>query len=404
MEQQESPSPSILPGSTSKCSINLRSTDLEREEAMFISFTVTNAHATASVTLINGPFHVFDYLRISVNNGNQTFTVDNVDSIREIMGETYLNYGLFVYEDSAFVRNETTTSAGITIAAGATATFYYPLDPIISWAGTCVQGEITNLEIDVRATSEQTSAGGSGYLFKCSTDAAMWTRALVTIADLKFVRSFTKLNSAQQLVRFMGSVSNSVPIRFVHWKVHPIILKEGTANSGDTVVKKLSDIYKADTIQHVSFTIRKTQTAFNGADCGKEYSGYRYLGWKWRELNKGGTSKTLDMSDARKLREFESKQYRNEYGRKQLPIELLTDNTNTFAQYFLRLTRMNFDYLPVEQAHEVLRYTNSNQDDYEITLYCNATVGSSCQWMAYVTVAEVYEYDRNNGQLKLINA
>jgi len=394
--------PSILPGSSSRVDVNLKSTDLEREEAHYIRMVVANSHGTAAITLPFGVFSVLEYMKIQVNNGSQTFTVDNVDTWREMYNEWLMNCGLFIYEDSSFVRNETTTSAGITIAALSSATFYLPLDLVLTFAGTCIQGEINSIGIDIRATAEQSNVANTGYLFKSATDVNVWGRTYITISDINYIRSFTKLNSGQQLVKSLGSMNASVPVRFVHWKVHPIILKEGTANSGDTVVKKLSDIYKSDLIQHISFTIRKTQTAYNGADCAKEFSGFNYIGWKWRELNKGGQAKTLDLTDKRKLRDFEFKQYRNEFGRKQLPLVHLADSTDTFAQYLLRLTRINFDYLQVEQSHEVIRYTNSNSEDYEITLVANATVGSSCQWMAYVVVAEVYEFNRKDGTLTLI--
>jgi hypothetical protein len=392
----------INPGTTTKIDVLYNSPNFEQEIGHYIVCDIANAHATATLTLKNGTINLFDEITFSPNGSNYKIEIKNLSQIREITSEYYLNMGLNIYEDSSFIRNEFNTFSGISIPPASSVTVYYHLDPIISWAGTCIKDEIRSMQIDMQCTPEQANAGKTGKYFASSADTNLWTAANITLKNITYVRNFAMLrNPAALLVKLFASVPKGVPIRQVHWRVEERVLYTGSwlLSAGDSFSTKLSDMYKTGKIQHISPFVRPVVTAYNSAECCKEYSGHKFIGWKVRELNTGGDEKELDMTDARKLREFELKQYRNEYGRKQLPLEIFNDGTNLMSKYFLRMSRINFDYLQVENTHEVVRYTNSNLSDYDVTFNALGNAGSMCELCVSVVIAEELDFDRNTGTL-----
>jgi hypothetical protein len=389
----------IGPGTSTQITVNFNSPYFEQEVGHYVQCIVANAHATATLTLKNGPLNIFDSVTLIPNASNYKIELKKIAQIKEIISEYYLNMGLNIYEDSSFVRNEFTTFSGIAIGPASEVQVYYPLDPFLSFAGTCVKDEIRQLQIELQCTATPANATVAGRCFLSSTTANLWTEANVQLKNIAYVRNFFMIQNPAQLVKMFASIPKELPLRHVNWRVEEKVLRTGSWNVGDSWNGKLSDIYKNDLIQHISFVVRPIASNYNDAECCKEYSGYNYIGWKWSTLGRGGDERALDMTDKRFLRDFELRQYRNEFGRKQLPLEILTDSTNLFTKYFLRMTRINFDYMQVENTHEVIRFTNSNLQDYDITVNANGNAGSNCELVAFTAVAEPFDWNKQNGQL-----
>jgi hypothetical protein len=389
----------ISPGTQTVINVLFNSPNWEQELGHYCVFDLYNKHATATLTLKHASFAIFDEIYLSPNGSNYKIELKNLSQIREIISEYYLNQGLNIYEESSFVRNEFTTFNGIAIAPSSSKQIYYPLDPFISFAGTCIKDEITSLQIDLRCTADQSNAAKTGKYFLSSTTVNLWTEANIELRNITYVRNFVILKNPNLVVKLFGSLPKAMPVRRVHWRVEERVIYTGSWNVGDTYNTKLSDIYKTSKIQHLSVFVRPIASAFNDAEIGKEYSSYNYILWKWRQLNTGGDEKELDMTDVRKLRDFELKQYKNEFGRKQLPLELLTDPANLMTKYFLRMTRINFDYLAVENTHEAVRYTDTANQDYDLTFNAGGNAGSNCELCVAMVIAEELEYDKATGRL-----
>ena len=392
----------ITPGTTTNMNINMKSEYLEQEVAHYIKFTLANAHASADLILQN-IYSVFDLVSVYCNDSEVKLEIKSIEQLREIYSEWLLNMGLNIYEESSFVRNEFNTFAGITIPFGTEKVLYWPIDPILSFAGVSLNKSIDKLYIEVRATPEQANVGTTCNYFKSSTAANAWTVATIQLKNIKYVRQYVKLNSLAQ-VQPLFNIPKDIPMQHVHWKVETFKLYTGTWVGGSTsITTKLSDIYRSNMIQHVSLAVRPVASAYNSAEAVKEYSGYNYIGWRTRTLNNGGTEFTVDMTDARLLRDYELKQLRNEYGRKQLPVEIVTDAANLMSKYYTRNTRLNFDFMQVEDKHEVVRFTNSTNADYNIEVFANTTVSGTCDLMAYVVIAQVLNWNKTTGKFETVN-
>jgi hypothetical protein len=108
------------------------------------------------------------------------------------------------------------------------------------------------------------------------------------------------------------------------------------------------------------------------------------------------------MTDSRLLRDYEMKNYSLEFGRKQLPIEVWKDTT-LLNRFYLRNTRLTFDWTQVENAHEVVRRTDSVSEDYDITLYANSDdAGTDADVVVFMVIAEEYEFNKD-GSIKKLN-
>jgi hypothetical protein len=154
----------------------------------------------------------------------------------------------------------------------------------------------------------------------------------------------------------------------------------------------LSDILKRSGIQYIVPVIRIDATAYNDTNAQKEFSGFNYIGYKYRQLF--GDKLTVDMTDKRILQKREMENYFSMFGRKQLPPEVWK-NTTDLSHYYLRLGRITFDNMVVENAHEVVYTTDSTQEDYDITLYANANVGSTCDVIVFMIYAETFQFNGN---------
>lgn len=386
-------------GTTTAIDIKFNSRDFEQEVSHYLVYDIKNASATEAVTFKNGALNHWEELVLIINDSTQKIEIDSHAQVREIVADYYLEkYGLDIWEGTSFVRNEFNTYAGLTVPTSSTVKFYYDLSPFIDFAKTTVRGQIRNMRIELKATSEPANASKAGKLFVSSTTSPAYTASNITFQNINYVRQFAIVQNPALLVGFL---SQDAPVKKVHWKVTERVMYSGSwlASNNDTANFKLSDVRKCNNIQHISLAVRPIPSAYNDAECCKEYSGYHWIGWKWRELDTS-EERELDMTEPRFLREHEFQQYHNEYGRfKQLPLEIFTDSGNLFSKYYLNLTRLNFDYLQLNSDHEVVRNTSSINQDYDITVNANGDVGANCELVVRIVQAEVYEFDKKSGQV-----
>jgi hypothetical protein len=396
---------SIKAGDTVNVDLKFNSDRVEIEKRHFLKYNIKNAHATDTINFPQSSLAHWQQVNFIINNGEKKIEVKGVHTIREIVGDYWMNLGVNIYEESSFVRDgEFETYAGVAVGPVGTKEFYFPLDPLISFAGTCVKGEILDMRLELTALSEQSNTAEAGRYCKSSSTTNLWTVANITIDNLCHIREYTEIRDPNLLVYFMKSLDPKIPIRLVNWVVDRKVVYTGAWNVGSSWNGKLSEITKMGKIQHLSVVAEPVIAATNSAECCKEYSGHHFIGYKHVELNRGNDGKTIDMTDLRKLRDFEIKQEKNEYGQKKLPKELYTDSTNLMNKYFLRQTRITFDDIKVEDTHEVVRFTDPNVQDYELTIQANGNAGSNCNLVIYVVRAEEYEFDRATGRPKLIGA
>lgn len=389
----------VSPGSTTSISITINPRDVEEEIEHYLVYDVENKDATQNCTFLRGALTHWENIVFTVMDSSEKVEITSLDQVKEIFSEWFLTKGLNIYEDTSFMRNEIDTFAGITVTNSAQVKCYYPLSPLLNFAKVTLKGTITKIKIDLRATAEPSNAKDACIICKSSAATACYTKAKIAFNDLRYVRQFNVIADPRMQI---GALASDVPIRFVHWKTESKTLYSGAWTSGvSSTTFKLSDIAKRSNVQHVSFVVRDNCTAYNDANAQEEYSGFFWIGYKYRELF--GENKEVEMTDARLLRDFEMKQYSNEFGRKQLPVAVWKTNTDPLTKYYTRMTRLNFDNIVVENAHEVIRKTDSEKADYDITLYSNGTVSSDCDVVAIMVYAEVFEYSKDGKISKLTN-
>lgn len=387
----------VTPGSTTSCNIKINGRNIEQEESHWLVYEMYNSSAVQSAKFLRGPLTHFDKITITISNSRDKIELDGIDDIIEIISEEMLNYGFNIYENTAFWRNnEYDTFAGVTVTNTAPVTFYYPIWALVNYAKTTLRGSIEDLKIDLRATPAPSSAKECALICQSSAVTSAYTTSAISIQNLRFVRHFSILTDPRLIV---GALASDVPIRDVHFRTESKVVRSGSWNLGDSVTFKLSDILKRNNIQHLSVVVRKNATAFNDADAQKEFSGSNFICWKWRQLF--GEKLELDFgnaTDKRLLQKFERDQYKLNFGRQQLPLELWKQS-NDFPKYWLRMTRINFDFVQVENAHELFRTTDSVNEDYDITLFAGANVGTDCDVVVHLVYGDVFEYDKKNGQI-----
>ena len=390
---------SIQPGTTTVIDVKFNSKNWEQEINHYLTYNVKNASGTSDVTFKNGALNHFHKLKIIPNNSEANIEIENLAAVKSIVADFYLRrYGLDIYEGTSFVRDEWTTFNGITVASGASVKFYYDLAPFLDFAKTTIRGQITGLRIELEATPEPSNVKESGKYFLSSDTNAPFLASNITFENINYVRQYAIVSNPALLVGFLSA---DKPIRKVHKKVYEYVKYTGSwrASNGDSYSCKLSDIRKSDRIQHLEVSARPVASAYNDTECCKEYSGYNWVGWKWRQLNTSDEYE-LDMTDKRILKEHEIQQYHNEYGRlKQLPAELFNDAAHAFTKYYLPMTKVSFDVLQEISDHEVVRYTSSNQQDYDLEFFPNGDVGTNVELVFRVVVAEPMEFDKKSGQL-----
>lgn len=394
---------SVEPGTTTVIDVKFNSTKFEQENAHYLKYDVKNTSSTVSVTFKNGALNHFSKIKLIPNNSDKAIEIDNLASVKAIVAHYYLNnYGLDIYEGLNFIRNEYNTFNGITVGTSSSTTFYYDLAPFIDFAKTTIKGQISSLRIELEATPEQANVGKSGYLFASSSDAMSYTKDTISFQNINYIRNYSVISNPNLLVGFL---STDKPVKKINWKAFEYVKYTGSWNKsdGDSFSCKLSDIRECHNIQHVEVIWRPTVTAYNSAECCKEYSGHHWIGWKWRQLNTSDEYE-LDMTDQRMLKNHEIQQYHNEYGRfKQLPPEIFNDASNLMTKYYLPMTRIDFDYLQSMVDHEIVRNISSINQDYDLTFYANGEAGDSGQLVFRIITAEELEFDKKTGQLTKVN-
>jgi hypothetical protein len=388
----------LSPGQSTIIDLKFNSSDPEIELSHWMVYEKENKHATSSLLCRRGSLNDFSEVFISTNgSSDKQVSIEGKNAlslVRTIISDYFLNMGLNIYEDTSFIRNEVLTTAGVTIPAASSVVSYYPLDPFISFARTSIQGDISTMRIELRMTAAPQTIAEHGKLGKSSTNVALWNTTNLAFNDLKYVRNYLIVKNNllfNNSVKFLSGVDPKVPIKHTQWKVgEDRIFYTGNWDNTVHVNFKLSDLFKSNKIQFLVAYIAPQAATYDDTLAEVEYSGSEWILWKTRELN-GGQEKIVDMTDQRRLRDFELKQYRNMYGRQHLPVELF-EGTNSFAKYFLRRTVLNFDYLQEEAGHEVLRTTSTNQIDYDIDFYGVGSVGQPCEFHVAAIYCDEYDY------------
>lgn len=382
----------VKPGATVSFNINYNSPDWEQEYRHYFYYGITNASTTDTITFKRGPIDHFEQIVITINDSSQTITLKN-PAIREITSDWFLNEGLKMYQGRYFCFEEFSTFNGVSIAPNTTHYFYFPLDYLLSFAGTCIKGEIRNIKFDLTVLSEQSNAQNANKFCYSSSALNLWTQANISLVNLTYLRNFVLIYNPSLYVKLIGSLPSNVPLEHFTLNVpQEKVLYTGTWMTGQNFVIKASDIWKGNRIQNFSFYVRTLATGFNDATACLEYSGPNYLGWKVRQLNLGGNEKTLDLTDPRRQKNYAIKQYSLKYGRQQAPQAIWDTPSEQMTKYLIRMTHIDFDWLQEEQMHEVERMTDTNNSDWEITIVALGDVGANCQLVCCPVVSETYNY------------
>lgn len=395
---------SVSPGGTVTFNININSPDWEQEIAHYFYYGIKNSHATDSLNFKQGPKYHFEQMVITVNDSASTITL-KLPAICEIMSDWFLNKGLRMYEERYFCFEEFNTFNGISVGPNSTKYFYYPLDMFISFAGTCVKGEIRNLKFDLTVLSEQSNAAKASKYATCSGTTNLWTVSNLSMVNLTYIRNFALIQDPNLRISLIGSLPSNVPLRHFTLNVPMPIEKTiytGPLMTGQTVNLKASDIYKGRKIQAFSVWGRKIGTAFNDANACMEYSGPNHIGYKVRQLNTGGNEKELDLTDGRRMKQYAMNQYNNRYGRVQLPQAFWDTPSELMSKYFVRMTQITFDWLQEEQMHEVERTIDTSLQDWDITIVALSDIGTNCELCVCPVIAETYDYDKKTGLLQML--
>jgi hypothetical protein len=394
----------IVPGGSTVIDLKIGQRDPEVEGSHWIVYDKKNNHATASLVCKRGSLNDFSEVIISTNDGSdRQVNITGqyaLSTIRSIISDYFLNMGINIYEDSSFIRDELDAFNGITIGPTLSKKMYYPVDPFVSFAKTQIQGDIRSLRIELRATAEPGSIASHARVCTSSTTVALWTETNLEFNDIRYIRNYVIVSNPVLRNKFLSGIDPKIPIKHTQWKVEDKLLYTGVWDDTAHVNTKLSDIYKSRKIQAIYPYVVGIATAYNSTECEKEYSGYQNILWKHRELT-NGNEKTVDMTDARRLREHEIRQYRHMYGKQHLPIELFGATENDFKKFFLRMSMINFDYLQEEAGHEVLRYVDSLNQDYELDFYGAQELngGSNCELRCAVVYLEEFDYVKNGSNV-----
>ena len=392
----------IEPGTTTIIDIKFNSTKYEQEIAHYLKYDVNNKSPTVGVTFKNGALNHWSKIKMIPNDSEKAIDVENLASVKANVAHYYLNtYGLDIYEGLNFIRDEYNTYAGITVGPLSTTTFYYDLAPFIDFAKTTFKGQINSLRIELEATPEAANLIKAGHMCASSTDEVAYTSSTILFQNISYIRNYAIIQNPSLLVGFLSS---DKPIRKVHWKAYEYVKYHGPwkKSLSNNYSCKLSDIRKCDNIQHLEVCFRPDVTTYNSPECCKEYSGYHWTGYKWRQLNTSDEYE-LDMTDQRMLKQLEIQQYHNEYGRfKQLPAEMFNDPANLMTKYYLPMTKIYFDYLQSMVDHEIVRNTSSNNQDYDLEFHANGELEEG-ELVFRVVTAEILEFDKKTGRLIKVN-
>lgn len=385
---------SISPGGSTSIMIKINPRGYEEEREHFVVYDVANNSASQTVTFKRGPLTHWSEIHLTVQNSRDKVEVLSVDQLIELYSEYALNRGLNVYEDLFFVRNEFDTFNGITVTNGTPQTFYLSLAPILDFGRTVLRdptnkNSILDIKIDLKANPAPSNAKEHCLIAQSSTTSAAYTKDNITYQNIRFVRHYAVINDPRLIV---SSLLSDVKIRQEHFKTETKTVRTGTTwNIGDSVNFKLSDILKRSGIQYIVPVVRKNASAYNDADAQKEFSGFNYI-YKYRQLF--GDKLTVDYTNIRLREKQEIAKYYSDFGRKQLPAEVWK-NTNDLNKFWLRMGRINFDNMIVENAHEIVHETDSTNEDYDITLYANANTGSDCDVVVVMVYCEEFEFQGN---------
>jgi hypothetical protein len=404
---------SCVLGQTTKHVVELTNSDqLSRTMLdLFFKCTVRNNDDTNSVTLPRGIWDIYEKYVLYLDE-SKAYEIDHL-GLKEMYANWLFAQGEDIYTNSYFVRGEDTTNNGITIAPETTKDFYLPMNFLVYLKNKTIQspqaghwnyGDIKKVTIDTTARPAATSVATASRICKGSADVNMWTDSKISITNMGFIYSYVVNTQPTDVIPLFKDLSGAnrpfvqlVPV------INEVVAYTGTIAAGQKLVTKtLSEIEKVSGIQKYNVFLRKVPTAYNDAACCKRYSGYRYLNYKMKQ--KSAPNLVQDLTDTRKLKQFEIDQYKMEYGQdKRLPIEFYNTDSD-FSNTFLPRTQLLCDYYRMTSNYETVSHFNTNNsvDDNEAEIYATQTLSGNYELVIQQVRYKEYviAYDTNENKYK----
>ena len=276
---------SISPGGSTVLNVRINDRTWSQEQEHFLVWEISNNSSAQTATFKRGPITLWDSIILTIQNSRDKIEILSPDQLIEIYSEFAFTRGLNVYQDLFFIRGEFDTFNGITVTNGTPVTFYLSLAPIFDFGNTCLRNSkdqltLMDLKFDLKARSAPSNANDACQICQSSTTSPAYTQANITFSNIRFIRHYTILND---LNLYIGALASTIPIQQVNFKVESKVVRSGTTwNLGDSVNFKLSDILKRSGIQYIVPVVRIDSSAYNDTNAQREFSGFNYLGYKYR--------------------------------------------------------------------------------------------------------------------------
>jgi hypothetical protein len=362
--------------------------------SQYVRVGVKNKDDSSTATLFRAGIDLIKSIKL-YPNGLSPIEIKDRDTFREIFSDYMNTRGKLMQYDTAFWRQESTTTAGISIAPGATAIVWYPLDAIIDFSkltiyNSGIGANVAIMKVEIEFIGEANTATDACKIIKSSADENLLLQSKIEFTNIDYIYSYFINGSKEEVVPLFDVGAN----KLISVNVYKTIVKklysgQWSKAAGSYVEFKLDEISKTGFVQYLSLYARVIPTAYNSTESCKEYSGYRHIGYVLTEGS--GNQLVYDMSDPAMLKEHEYRKYMELYGEDaHLPLTLM-DSDSDFAKYFLRQTVIDFDTYRVDKNHEVVRYINTSNgaDNFKVKAVALSELGSTVElYSVLVTLDE----------------
>jgi hypothetical protein len=285
--------------------------------SQYVRVGVKNKDDSSTGTLLRGGIDLINAIRI-YPNGLSPIEIKDRDTFREIFSDLIKTKGAMMQYDTAFWRQEATTTAGIAIAPGATVTIWYPLDAIIDFSkltiyNSGIGANVSNMKIEIEFVGEANTAAEARKIIKSSADENLLLKTKIEFTNIDYIYSYFINGSKEEVVPlFDVGASKLLSVNVYKTIVKKLYSGEWSKAAGSNFEFKLDEISKTGFVQYLSLYARVVPTTYNSSECCKEYSGYRHIGYILTEGS--GNQFVFDMSDQSLLKEHEYRKYMELYG------------------------------------------------------------------------------------------
>ena len=385
------------------------------ENDHYLQFTVTNSHATDTLTVFNDALSFINKMRLTINDSNDNNILQYNDSeyLKFVRSEKLRSYGedeLYHNREKELYDSQPRGFNGVTIAAnGGTQTFYLNLFTFFPQLKHLVfSDKITSKEQGLKnkiyrlyweiqfhpsyATAEDVTLN----VGQSSSINNIYTSTNIAFSDITYVRLHTSILQDNRITR------PKLSKQYIHMPIfHYDKLVVDWNTLGNFKDIKISDMTNIDNVQFITAFITDNNTAFNSANASKRYNTENYITWSIAEQD--GAKQSLvynnntNMPDnVQRLRSYTMDMQDKKY-QKKLPYEI-HDNSTDMNKYLIHtMTTISlFNLQRSSDTHIILPYFNPKKETLTVRYTCSGTISASCTLHVLIGGIELYNFMNHN--------